>query len=137
MRQKSLGMKLALIAGIVMFVGVSGYLIVKQFVPTRMIIVGIKIDPPFQVAGNLSSEKEKAQEAAIIAATDIVLGDLRKNLYGYVGLKRYKYIPFFAITVSENGYQYLLKHPLVTSVEKDLVASATSHVIVPSTTRKP
>ena len=111
--------KTPLIVMIIMIVGVIVYLLVQQFVPTRMVIVNIKLDPPWQTAGTLSPERQKEQELVITETTDKILGDMQKNMYFSVGLKRYKYIPAFAITVSENAYRYLLKNPLVSSVEED------------------
>lgn len=98
-----------------------GYFVAKKPIPffSKKIIIGIKIDPPYQSLGNLSPDKQKEQSIVIAESIDKVLNDLDENKYSYSGVKKFTIIPGFAITVSEDGYQYLLKHPLVTNIEED------------------
>ena len=89
--------------------------------PNRMVIVGVLIDPPFQPDGSLAPEKQTEQRANIQKSVDEVLKNL--NPSSYTGLKRFQFIPFFAIAVNDSAYNYLSKHPLVTNIEEDRLGS--------------
>lgn len=96
---------------------------------SRNIIVGVKIDPPFQPEGFLSPDQQKQQQDAISKNIDKVISDLEASGYSYTvpaKYTKYKYIPSFAISVSENGYRYLMKHPLVSGVEENKLSSPSS-----------
>lgn len=87
----------------------------------KRVIVGVKIDPPWQPEGNIASERQKEQRAAIIKTVDQVLSGLdASKVY-----TRFEFIPSFAIKADPVTLEYLSNHPLVVSIVEDKPVSPT------------
>lgn len=103
-----------------MFAQLRQSLVVSQlpssFQPTsKSVIVGVKIDPPWETEGNLTPERQKEQRAAIVRSIDQVLVGLEASKV----YTRWEFIPYFAITADAETLEYLSNHPLVISIQED------------------
>ena len=82
---------------------------------SKLVIVGVKIEPPFQPEGNLTPEGVDRQRAAIVRVVDEVISDLDPSkVYA-----RWDSIPYFGIKADSKTLEYLSNHPLVISIEED------------------
>lgn len=118
--QNQKGNIVLIIVGIIALLVIGGGVGYSYFITnSKKIIVNVKIDPPYQPIGNLSPDKRKEQETAIAESIDKIISDLDKNKYVYYNVSEFINTPGFAITISKNGYQYLLRHPSVVNIAED------------------
>ena len=81
----------------------------------KLVIVGVKIDPPFQPEGNLTPEEMDKQRVAITETVDKVISGLdATQVYA-----RWDSIPYFGIKADSKTLEYLSNHPLVISIKED------------------
>jgi hypothetical protein len=85
------------------------------------VIVGF--DAPFQPEGRISAASRQAQRQAIQSRGNQLLAGLQGR--GFRENRRYRQIPYMALTVSADALQHLAKSPLVTSIEEDRPAKPT------------
>jgi len=81
----------------------------------KLVIVGVKIDPPFQPEGNLTPEELDKQRVTVTETVDKVINGLdASKVYA-----RWDSIPYFAIKADSKTLEYLSNHPLVISIKED------------------
>jgi hypothetical protein len=85
------------------------------------VIVGF--DAPFQPEGQISAADRQSQRQAIQSRGDQLLAGLRGK--SYRENRRYRFVPYMALTVGTDVLQYLSNSPLVTSIEEDRLARPT------------
>lgn len=79
------------------------------------LIVGVKIDPPWQPSGNLTPEEEAIQKAAVKKTIDEIISGLDESKV----YKRWDTLPYFVVKADEKTLDYLINHPLVKDIQED------------------
>jgi subtilisin family serine protease len=112
------------------FKGMIGEALILEVQQRGSVSIMVELGAAFQAEGELSSAQEvSSQRAAIAAGQDQLLAALSGHRVSHI--KRFKYVPYLAMTVDGAGLGELLNNPTVVHIHKDELVPPTLAQSVP------